>query len=184
MDMNQVVFLWIHNLSGHIAFFDYLAIFFADWLTYFLVLAFLILVYYQIGTRQKLYLLLEGTLAVILSRGILTTIIRFFYVHPRPFDVYGFTPLISESGSSFPSGHMAWFFALALVVWYADRRSGAWFLVLTAIMGVARIYVGVHWPYDILGGAALGLLCGWSIHALLKNPRKALAKTARAIKTE
>lgn len=132
------------------------------------------LVFLQRGSRRKVYLFCEGALAVILARGIITSAIHFFYEHPRPFAVLGFTPLIPESGSSFPSGHMAFFFALALVVWYANKKWGAWFLILSFLMGIARIYAGVHWPLDILGGIAVGVASAVFIHWLLGDTRKGL----------
>ena len=169
--MNQSIFLWIHHFAGHNGFLDGLGIFFAEWLPYILVVAFLVLVFMQTGLRHRLYLFAEGALAVILARGIVTTAIRFFYIHPRPFEALGFTPLIPESGSSFPSGHATWFFALALVVWFANRKWGWWFFALATINGIARIYVGVHWPFDILGGAAIGGASGIFVHWLLKKSR-------------
>src|SRR6185437_7482706 len=111
--LNQSLFEFIHNFSGHSGVLDGLAIFFADWLQYILVLGFLILVIYQSERRRKLFLFIEGALAIILARGIITTAIHFFYYSARPFVAYGISPLVGASGSSFPSGHAAWFFALA-----------------------------------------------------------------------
>jgi undecaprenyl-diphosphatase len=105
---------------------------------------------------------------------LLTEIVRFFYHSPRPFSVLGFVPLISEVGWSFPSGHMAWFFALSLVVWYLNRTWGWWFFALSVLMGVARIYVGVHWPLDIVAGAVVGLASAWFVRWLLKESREKL----------
>ncbi len=175
---NQAAFQFIYAAGHRNAFWNVLGIFFAEYLPYLLVLAFLVLVYYQNGWRRKVYLFSEGALAIILARGLVTEAIHFFYHHPRPFVFYGFTPLISESGWSFPSGHAAWFFALAFVVWYANRKWGWWFFALATIMGVARIYVGVHWPLDIAGGAAIGLLCAWFVHWLLMESRKGLEKAS------
>lgn len=174
MSFNQSVFQAIYGLSHRNFFFDDLGVFLAQYLPYLLVIAFLILIYYEDGWRRRFYLFIEGTMAVIISRGLLTEVIRFFYHHPRPFDALGFTPLIAESGSSFPSGHMTFFFALAIVVWYVNRRWGVWFLFASALVGVARIYVGVHWPLDILGGAAIGILSAMFIHWLLRDARRGL----------
>src|SRR5580692_10966911 len=96
--LDEKVFHFMYAAGHHNAFWDVLAIFFAEYLPYILVLAFLVLVYYQKGWRRGLYLFCEGTLAIILSRGIVTTVIQYFYHEQRPFSFYGFTPLISESG--------------------------------------------------------------------------------------
>lgn len=172
--LDRAVFQFIYAAGHHNVFWDVLAVFFAEWLPYLLCAAFLVLVYYQKGWRRKVYLFCEGALAIILARGIVATAFHYFYHHPRPFVFYSFTPLFGESGSSFPSGHATWFFALALVVWFANRKWGWWFLALTTLMGIARVYAGVHWPMDIVGGAAIGLACAWGVHWMLKGSRKGL----------
>jgi undecaprenyl-diphosphatase len=171
---NLAVFNFIHGWSGHSVVADVVAIFFAEYVPYLLVIGFLVLVFREFTTRRKFYLFAEGALAVILARGILAEGIYFFYHVPRPFTALGFSPLIGESGWSFPSGHMAWFFALAVTVWFADRKWGAWFIVLAALMGIARIYAGVHWPLDVVAGAATGIVSGCFVHWLLKNVRAAI----------
>jgi undecaprenyl-diphosphatase len=176
--LNQKVFQFIYNFGGRGTFLSAAAIFFAQYLPYLLILGFLILAYYQKGWRRKVYVFCEGALAVILSRGLITEIIRFFYHHQRPFSFYGFNPLIPESGWSFPSGHAAWFFALAMVVWYTNRKWGWWFFALTILMGIARIYAGVHWPADVLAGAVVGIGSALLIHWALKRSREGLQKGA------
>lgn len=172
--MNAQLFNYIHQFAGRNPIFDGVGIFFANYLVYFLVLGFLFLVILETGPRRKLYRFAEGALAALLARGLLTEIIRFFYHHPRPFDFYGFQPLIAESGSSFPSGHMTFLFAIAMAVWYANKKWGVVYFILSAAVGVARIYAGVHWPYDIVGGIVVGVLSGIVVHALLKESRQAL----------
>jgi undecaprenyl-diphosphatase len=57
---------------------------------------------------------------------------------------------------SFPSGHTAVAFAAATVLtWLAPRAAPAFFALALAI-GYSRIYVGVHWPLDVVGGAVVG----------------------------
>jgi membrane-associated phospholipid phosphatase len=66
--------------------------------------------------------------------------------------------------SSFPSGHTITAFVLvALMVGYSSSRSVfALALAVGSLIGLSRIAVGAHWPVDVLGGAALGWLCGFA----------------------
>ena len=59
---------------------------------------------------------------------------------------------------SFPSGHSATAFACATVIAWASPRLAMPAFVLAALVAWSRVYVGVHWPFDVLGGAALGVL--------------------------
>lgn len=60
--------------------------------------------------------------------------------------------------SSFPSGHASSSFACALVLARFAPRLTVPLFALAALIGFSRIYVGVHYPLDVLAGAALGLL--------------------------
>jgi undecaprenyl-diphosphatase len=164
--MNQALFAFFHSFANRSPFLDGIFIFFAKYLTYFLVLAILIWLLKK-PRRQALFLFGELVISVILARGLITEWVRFFYYHPRPFEALGFTSLISESGASFPSGHMTFLFSLALIVWFYNHKFGSWLLGLSFIVGVARIFAGVHWPLDILGGIIIGALCGYIVHKIL-----------------
>ena len=171
---NQIAFSFVHGWAGRSGFFDGLGVFFAEYLAYFMVAGFLVFAYYQKGTRKKIYVFCEGAIAVMLSRGLVTEIIRQFYHHERPFSFFHFVPLIPEAGWSFPSGHMAWFFALSMVIWYVNRKWGYWYFGLSALMGLSRIYVGVHWPYDIIAGMVIGVGSAIFVHWLLRSSRNAI----------
>jgi undecaprenyl-diphosphatase len=73
------------------------------------------------------------------------------YEDPRP--LVG----LPHSGA-FPSGHAASAFAAATVIAWASRRLAVPAYVLAALVAWSRVYVGVHWPLDVIGGAALGTL--------------------------
>lgn len=80
---------------------------------------------------------------------------------PRPFldlDIVGLIP--SEIGYSFPSGHASFaFFSLAFVWGLFPRFKWIW-LIIVILVSLARVYVGVHYFSDIIGGALLGLFLG------------------------
>jgi undecaprenyl-diphosphatase len=75
------------------------------------------------------------------------------YPEPKPL-VY-----VPHSGS-FPSGHATAAFACATVVAWRMPRLAFPAFVLAGAIAWSRVYVGVHWPLDVFGGAGLGLLVG------------------------
>lgn len=78
--------------------------------------------------------------------------------------VNGLYALVGEPDPhSFPSGHTCAAFAAA-GVWFRNlpgRWLGAVGLGMAALMGFSRLYVGVHYPSDVLAGALIGLFCAW-----------------------
>jgi undecaprenyl-diphosphatase len=86
----------------------------------------------------------------------------------RPFEVLpDVIARAGASGGSFPSNHALNNTAAATILSYMyPNRMLIWWTT-AVIIGVSRIYVGVHWPTDVLGGAALGLLGGLAIMMLL-----------------
>jgi membrane-associated phospholipid phosphatase len=70
----------------------------------------------------------------------------------------GYDPLVAlPHSSSFPSGHATMSFACATVLAVLEPRAAPAFLALAAAIAYSRLYLGVHWPLDVLAGAALGV---------------------------
>ena len=69
----------------------------------------------------------------------------------------GYEPLIPPVGDpSFPSGHTAVSFAAATAIYAIDKKWGIAAYVFAVVMGFSRLYLGVHFPLDVLGGAVVG----------------------------
>jgi undecaprenyl-diphosphatase len=75
---------------------------------------------------------------------------------------------------AFPSGHASTAFASATVIAWASRRLAVPAYVLAAAIAWSRVYVGVHWPLDVLGGAAVGVLVAIALLKLLAVRRRSL----------
>ncbi|HYY63979.1 MAG TPA: phosphatase PAP2 family protein [Gaiellaceae bacterium] len=87
-------------------------------------------------------------------------------------------PLVhTPHDASFPSGHAASSFACAtLLAFFAPRAAPALF-VLAAGIAWSRVYVGVHFPLDVLGGAALGVLIAIALRWLVTARRRSRPAT-------
>lgn len=134
-----------------------------------------------------LYLLLAGkrrlallALGASISGAVLTTLLKGFFDRPRPDFV---AHIVDATSASFPSGHAM----MSAVVYLTlggmlaaaqkTRRLKAFALgfaiLLTLLVGFTRIYLGVHYPTDVLAGWALGAAwaVGWMLAALAIRSR-------------
>ncbi|MBR7676498.1 phosphatase PAP2 family protein [Streptomyces daliensis] len=84
--------------------------------------------------------------------------IRGFVERPRPFfDHHGLEVLIAgKSDYSFVSDHSTLAMALAVGIFMVNRKFGLIGIVLAVAAGFSRVYMGVHYPTDVIGGLALG----------------------------
>lgn len=90
--------------------------------------------------------------------------------------VEGLRTLVAEyDPNSFPSGHTCAAFAAAGIWWQGlPRRWGNTALVLAVLMGLSRLYIGVHFPSDVLAGALLGSVCAWVVWSAPNKSKKKL----------
>lgn len=70
---------------------------------------------------------------------------------------------------SFPSNHAAIAAATATAIWLADRRLGAVALTAALLMGASRVWVGAHYPHDVLIGLLSGALVAWPLTAAARR---------------
>ena len=158
--MDFLIFQKINNLAGRNICLDSLGIFFAEYLGYFLIG---ILILFLLKDYKKYWLMAVKALAAgVLSRFIFTEIIRFFWQRTRPFIENQVNLLLShEITASFPSGHAAFYFAIATLTYFYNKKLGILFLISSFLIAISRVFVGVHWPSDVLAGAIIGIFSGW-----------------------
>jgi undecaprenyl-diphosphatase len=107
--------------------------------------------------RGILFALIGLAIANSLMRGL-----QVFYFRPRPFATETVKLLFYRpSVSSFPSVPVATMFCYVTGIWSADRRAAGVMLALAVAFALARVIAGVHYPSDIIGGAALGVISTW-----------------------
>ena len=86
--------------------------------------------------------------------------------------------MVAENHCSFPSGHAAFFFALAMAVYFYNKKWGTWFFATAILITVARVIAGVHYPPDILGGAVIGIMVAYIVFYFAER-----TKSKKIIKT-
>lgn len=124
-----------------------------------------------------------GLFAQVLIADVVADLLAYALRHaigrPRPPSVYAEPkPLVGvPHGGSFPSGHAATSFACATVLAFAAPRLAPAFFALAAAIAWSRVYVGVHYPLDVLGGAALGVLVAIALRWLVASRRRSLPAT-------
>jgi undecaprenyl-diphosphatase len=168
MSFDEAIFQALYAVAGTSPFIDFAAIFFAQYLAYLLIAAFFVLLMRERNWKRRFYHFSLASISIIVSRFLVTELIKILYFRPRPPIAFSIQPLIAApESSSFPSGHAALFFALGMAVFYVNRAWGLWFLGAALLMGAARIVVGVHYPLDIAVGAAIGILSAFLIQKFL-----------------
>jgi len=166
--MDFYLFHLINQFAGKNTCLDAMAIFFANYFQYFVV--FFLILFLVVNYKKYLKIVLQALVAAILARFLIVEIIRYFQPRPRPFINNHIHLLIERvNQSSFPSGHAAFFFGLATVVYFYNKKAGILFFIFAFLISIFRVFTGVHWPLDILAGAIVGIFSGWLVIKLTKR---------------
>ncbi|MEO8637415.1 MAG: phosphatase PAP2 family protein [Candidatus Taylorbacteria bacterium] len=173
-NLDTSAFFLLHNFAGIAGWGDLLITFLAVYLPFILPIVFLVLLFRSgYSRREKTRIACVAFFSALVSSFIIATLIHTFYFHPRPFISYGLEPLFLETSNSFPSLHATFFFAFSTAIYFYNKKWGISLFFVTLLMTIARVMAGVHYPSDILGGFAIGVVVAYlSVKYLVPKIRK------------
>ena len=154
--MDYELFKAINGLAGRSHALDALMVAIATYspVIYALALLALWLTWRRVNQRGALIAGISALIALGLGQ-----IVGAVFPRQRPYLAHHVTQLISHSvDTSFPSDHTTMAFAVTAGVFAFNRRAGVLLFVLGVVLAFARVFVGAHYPGDVLGGAVLGAL--------------------------
>jgi undecaprenyl-diphosphatase len=135
--------------------------------------------------RRNVAFSVAFTALCVWTADLLSLAVKLATGRPRPFEtIPAADPLIGATvGQSMPSGHAATSFAGAVVLTYMLPRGAPLFFLLAAAIGFSRVYVGVHYPSDVLVGALLGTLVALALIGVFRLLRPTSADRRRSAAT-
>ncbi|HET8690348.1 MAG TPA: phosphatase PAP2 family protein [Candidatus Saccharimonadales bacterium] len=157
--MNLQLFQAINGLAGHNQWLDNLMIFCSEYLIYVIGLIFAVclgLLVYKKQWRTALWLVVTLIVSFVILK-----IAGSFVIESRPFIDHRVMQLIPHDiDNSFPSDHATAALAMALGLFYFTRwrALSAGVLVLAILVGFSRVFVGVHYPGDVLAGWIIAII--------------------------
>jgi len=176
MQLDLALFNAIHRFWGTSRALDAVGTFLANTLTYLMVIGMVVFIFYAAhSNRERIFVLAEMLLVFILSRFLITGTIAVLVGRPRPFVTLGFEPpFMPLTSGAFPSGHVSALFAISFIMFGYSTPWGVVYLALSLLVGIGRVFTGLHWPSDVLAAILIGLGSGFLIYKVMATPRAEL----------
>lgn len=132
---------------------------------------------------QGLWMVITIVVTVIIADKVASGLFKPYFARYRPCHegaIQQLVHVVNGCGGQygFVSSHSANTFAFAMLMWLLLKETVSYIYYLffwALLVSYSRIYVGVHYPLDLLGGALIGIICAWIMYALYKRVKLAFS---------
>jgi undecaprenyl-diphosphatase len=165
-EMNSNLFRMINNLGKQYTDLNPFFVFIAEYMIFFLALAVLMFLFSR-GNKNRI-MVICAFIALFISE-ILAKIAGQFHSNYQPFaELPNVNKLVEKAvNNSFPSDHTIIFFSFCITFWLFKRGWGLLWGILAVLVGISRIWVGVHYPADVLVGAIISIVSAMIVYKIV-----------------
>ena len=164
--LNTLLFEYIHGFAGHYkaldAFFIAITSYTAQGIVFGIVATYIFfyIPFVSVRPTYRLRAMAQAgeSFVAMVTTWFVILLLKVLVAFPRPFEtmLHIKALIVSSLGDSFPSGHAAMSMALAITLYVHHPKFGKFLFVCALGIGFSRIYVGVHYPLDVLAGWVIG----------------------------
>ncbi|PGX89802.1 undecaprenyl-diphosphatase [Bacillus cereus] len=155
--LNIDTFRAINDLGKQYSSLNSTMVFLAEYMVYFLGL--IIIIYWFTQSRKNKMMIIQAMVAFVTAE-IIGKLAGKFHLNYQPFAVLpDVNKLVDHAvDNSFPSDHTILFFSICFSFWLVRKKTGSLLLTLAFCVAISRIWVGVHYPFDVVTGALIGII--------------------------
>ncbi|GAA0607416.1 undecaprenyl-diphosphatase [Virgibacillus siamensis] len=165
-EINVELFRMINNLGKDFTYLNPVMTFISEYMVYFLAIG--VLVMWFTGDKRGRMMIISAGITFITAE-IVAEIAGIIHSNHQPFaELANVNQLIAhEIDNSFPSDHTILFFSFCSMFYLYCKRSGILWILLASLVGLSRIWAGVHYPADVIAGAAIGIFIALAVYMLV-----------------
>ncbi|MFE8698455.1 undecaprenyl-diphosphatase [Cytobacillus sp. FJAT-53684] len=162
-ETNIDVFRMVNDLGKEYTYLNPPFVFIAEYTVYLLALA--TIIYWFTRGRNNRMMVISAVLTFMIAE-ILGKLAGTFHSNYQPFvELTNVNQLIEKTvGNSFPSDHTILFFSFCMTFWLFKRGYGLLWMIAAILVGISRMWVGVHYPADVAVGALISIISAIAVY--------------------